>query len=130
MIILHSQFHYADNTDKILIFFAVFGAVVHGAATPLQFIIFGELVNNLIDFQVMTNSTVDLEDQMTNLAIYYVYLSIGTLMVAYMQMGFFALTAVRQAKKIRIAFFQAVMRQDIGWFDTYEAGELNSRLIE
>jgi len=31
---------------------------------------------------------------------------------------------------MRVAFFQAVMRQDIGWFDVYEAGELNSRLTE
>ncbi|EDO49737.1 predicted protein [Nematostella vectensis] len=67
---------------------------------------------------------------MTDLAIYYIYLAIGALIVAYLQAGFFQYTAVRQAKRIRCNFFKAVMRQDIGWFDTYDAGELNNRLTE
>jgi ABC-type multidrug transport system fused ATPase/permease subunit len=73
---------------------------------------------------------VNLEDVMTELAIYYVYLAVGTMIVAYLQTGLFSLTAVRQTKKMRAAFFNSVMRQNIGWFDTYDAGELNSRLTE
>lgn len=67
---------------------------------------------------------------MTELAIYYIYLAIGTMIVAYLHTGLFSVTAVRQTKKMRTAFFNSVMRQNIGWFDTYDVGELNSRLTE
>lgn len=40
------------------------------------------------------------------------------------------LTAERQIKRIRIQFFQSVMRQSIGWFDVTEAGEINTRMVE
>jgi len=82
------QFQLTDGVDKLLIFLGVFGAVAHGAATPLQFIIFGKLVDNLIDFQKMTSQ--NLESMMTELALYYVYLAIGTLLVSYLQMGMFS----------------------------------------
>ena len=52
------------------------------------------------------------------------------LFVAYGQVAFWLLAAHRQAHKIRIDTFRAILRQDIGWFDTHEIGELNTRLNE
>ncbi|XP_048589318.1 ATP-dependent translocase ABCB1 isoform X2 [Nematostella vectensis] len=134
MVSLGQLFRYADGVDRILLALAFFGAMAHGVATPLQFIIFGELIESFVKYQIDANTgnstTFDLEGVMTDLAIYYIYLAIGALIVAYLQAGFFQYTAVRQAKRIRCNFFKAVMRQDIGWFDTYDAGELNNRLTE
>ncbi len=31
---------------------------------------------------------------------------------------------------IRKKLFQSILKQDIGWFDTYKTGELNNRLTE
>jgi len=110
----------------------------HGAAVPLQFIIFGDLIDSFINHgkaQALAsqNETVpdagpDLNDQMQDFALYYVYLAIGNLVVAYGQMAMWTLTATRQVRQMRLAFFRSVLKQDIGWFDTTDPGELNSRL--
>lgn len=103
-------------------------AIGHGAAVPLQFIIFGDLIDKFINHG--KGEKFDLEEQMVQFALYYVYLAIGNLVVAYGQMAMWSLTATRQVKKMRLAFFRSILRQDIGWFDTNDSGELNSRLTE
>ena len=54
----------------------------------------------------------------------------AVLVAAYGQVTFWLMTASRQTNKLRSSLFQAVMRQEIGWFDTHEVGELNNRLTE
>ena len=109
-------------------------ALGHGAAVPLQFIIFGELIDKFINFEKLqagsSRAPFDLEAEMTRFALFYVYLAIGNLVVAYGQMALWSLAAARQVKKMRLAFFSSVLKQDIGWFDTTDPGELNSRLTE
>ena len=124
----------------ILMVLGSVSAIGHGAAVPLQFIIFGDLIDSFINYGSQFNEAAlnntgnadlpDLEGEMVNFALYYVYLAIGNLVVAYGQMAFWSLTATRQVKKMRLAFFRSILKQDIGWFDTTEPGELNSRLTE
>ena len=63
-------------------------------------------------------------------AINYSIMGVIVLVAAYMQVAFWTLAAGRQAKRLRTLFFHRIMRQDIGWFDVNETGELNTRLIE
>lgn len=63
-------------------------------------------------------------------AYYYSAIAAGVLVAAYIQTSFWTLAAGRQIKKIREKFFHAIMRQEIGWFDVNDVGELNTRLIE
>ena len=109
-------------------------AIGHGSAMPLQFVIFGDLIQSFIEFDKSQTGNAtqefDLEGEMTKFALYYVYLAVGNLVVAYGQMGLWSLTATRQVRKMRLAFFSSVLKQDIGWFDTTDPGELNSRLAE
>ena len=122
----------------MLIVLGTLSAFGHGAAIPLQFVIFGDLIQSFIQFakgqgEVSGNITlpvVDLEGEMTKFALYYVYLAVGNLILAYGQMALWSLTATRQVRKMRLAFFRSVLKQDIGWFDTTDPGELNSRLTE
>uniref|UniRef100_A0A669QYL3 ATP binding cassette subfamily B member 1 n=1 Tax=Phasianus colchicus TaxID=9054 RepID=A0A669QYL3_PHACC len=67
---------------------------------------------------------------MTRYAYYYSAIAAAVLVAAYVQTSFWTLAAGRQVKKIRENFFHAIMRQDIGWFDVNDAGELNTRLID
>ncbi|XP_029444667.1 multidrug resistance protein 1-like isoform X2 [Rhinatrema bivittatum] len=62
----------------------------------------------------------------------YLYSLIGlaVLIAAYIQISFWTLAAGRQIRKIRREFFHAVLRQEIGWFDVNDAGELNTRLTD
>ncbi|XP_048366711.1 ATP-dependent translocase ABCB1 isoform X2 [Sphaerodactylus townsendi] len=71
-----------------------------------------------------------LEDRMTSHAYYYSGIGFAVLVVAYVQIAFWTLAAGRQIKKIRKHFFHAILRQEIGWFDMNDVGELNTRLID
>ena len=130
----HSQFRFSDKLDVILMILGTISSIGHGATVPMQFIIFGDLINSFIKFTqsqgVNGTSPIDLESQMTGFSLYYVYLAIGNLVVAYGQMGLWSLTATRQIRKMRLGFFRSILKQDIGWFDTTDPGELNSRLTE
>jgi ABC-type multidrug transport system fused ATPase/permease subunit len=52
------------------------------------------------------------------------------LIVAYGQVVFWLITSYRQSNKIRVELLKAVLRQNIGWFDTKESGSLATRLSE
>ena len=47
-----------------------------------------------------------------------------------LQLIFWQTTAYRQGHRIRLKLFTAILKQDIGWFDTNDSGQLNTRLNE
>lgn len=67
-------------------------------------------------------------DEMTTYAIYYCIIGAVVLVVAYGQVAFWMTAAERQAHRIRQACLFNILRQDIGWFDTHDPAELNTRL--
>ncbi|GFO24716.1 multidrug resistance protein 1 [Plakobranchus ocellatus] len=69
-------------------------------------------------------------DEMVTYAIYYSIIGGGVLICGYFQVTLWMLAAERQAHRIRKEFLQNILRQDIGWFDTHEAAELNTRLAD
>ncbi|XP_021367207.1 multidrug resistance protein 1-like isoform X1 [Mizuhopecten yessoensis] len=79
-----------------------------------------------LDYQLQN----DLLEKMGTFAIYYIIIGGGVLVAGYGQVTFWAIAAERQSHRIRQAFFRNVIRQEIGWFDTHESGELNSRLSD
>ncbi|PFX21918.1 Multidrug resistance protein 1 [Stylophora pistillata] len=131
---LGQLFRFSDKLDVLLMILGTLSAMGLGATFPLQFIVFGDLINTFIDYTKYQSPNVtqpfDLDKEMTKFALYYVFISVGTLIVAYGHMGLWSLTATRQVKKMRLAFFKSVLKQDIGWFDTTDPGELNTRLNE
>lgn len=60
----------------------------------------------------------------------YVMISVATFVLAFLQISTMQLACERQIYKIRLAYYRAVLRQDIGWFDLNASGELTSRLNE
>eukprot|EP00058_Branchiostoma_floridae_P023304 XP_002608794.1 hypothetical protein BRAFLDRAFT_89659 [Branchiostoma floridae] len=67
---------------------------------------------------------------MADLAYYFVGLAFGVVIFGYLQIAFWTLAGARQTRRIRQNFFRAVMRQEVGWFDTNPSGELNSVLAD
>ncbi|CAH1787977.1 unnamed protein product [Owenia fusiformis] len=68
--------------------------------------------------------------QMRKFAIYFCIIGAAVFVCAYGQVAFYVLSAERQVRKVRTAFFRAVMRQEIGWYDCLGSGELNTRLTD
>ena len=61
---------------------------------------------------------------------YYVALATGMVIASFSSTLFWNLSAYRQTRKMRLAFFHSIMRQSIGWFDVNPSGELSTRLSE
>ncbi|XP_058670941.1 ATP-dependent translocase ABCB1 isoform X2 [Ammospiza nelsoni] len=138
-------FRYSSWSDKLLMILGTVMAVAHGSSLPFAMMIFGDMTDSFVAFgekNFTGNSSVNelmnvtaemlsqLEEDMTRYAYYYSGIAAGVLLAAYIQTSFWTLAAGRQIKKIREKFFHAIMRQEIGWFDVNDVGELNTRLLD
>jgi hypothetical protein len=52
------------------------------------------------------------------------------MVVAYFQIAFWLMPAERQIRVMRQTLFRSILKQEVGWFDVYKTGELNTRLTE
>ncbi|XP_064648001.1 ATP-dependent translocase ABCB1-like isoform X1 [Lineus longissimus] len=71
-----------------------------------------------------------LMDRLTYFAILYVGLGCAVLVAAYLQIMCWLTASERQCWKIRTSYFRSVMKQEIGWFDLTETGQLATRLSD
>ncbi|NXA31903.1 MDR1 protein, partial [Eudromia elegans] len=126
-------FRYSSWSDKLLMVLGTILAIAHGTSLPIVMIIFGDMTDS---FVTSANTTLPGKNIILQLffsfryAYYYSGIAAGVLLAAYIQTSFWTLAAGRQIKKIRKQFFHAIMRQEIGWFDVNDVGELNTRLID
>ncbi|XP_021790999.2 ATP-dependent translocase ABCB1 isoform X1 [Papio anubis] len=140
-----SMFRYSNWLDKLYMVVGTLAAIIHGAALPLMMLVFGDMTDTFANpgnlGAVLSNNTnssniidtepfINLEEEMTRYAYYYSGIGAGVLVAAYIQVSFWCLAAGRQIHKIRKQFFHAIMRQEIGWFDVHDVGELNTRLTD
>ena len=136
MVFVSSQFRFADRLDVILMIIGTLGALAQGALLPVQFIIFGDLSDSFIEYSQCLNhpknctSLPNIEEEMIPFAYYYIAIAVAMATVVAIRMVAWGLTAERQVHSIRKAFFKSILRQDMAWFDTNDAGELNTRLSE
>uniref|UniRef100_A0A670ZUJ1 ATP binding cassette subfamily B member 4 n=1 Tax=Pseudonaja textilis TaxID=8673 RepID=A0A670ZUJ1_PSETE len=130
-------FRYSDSLDKLLMIVGTIFAALHGASLPVMMIVFGDMTNTFpCHFYLPYNFYVDYLLEFTSIILYFRYaywysaIGAGVLVCSYAYIACWTLAAGRQVKRIRQQFFHAIMRQEVGWFDINDAGELNTRLID
>uniref|UniRef100_A0A8C1DI69 ATP-binding cassette sub-family B member 5 n=1 Tax=Cyprinus carpio carpio TaxID=630221 RepID=A0A8C1DI69_CYPCA len=131
------QFRYADGVDIFLMLLGTIMSMANGAVLPLMVIVFGDMTNSFVDDTIADNlPPSECLNCMIVLflhlrhAINYSIMGFVVLVAAYMQVAFWTLAAGRQVKKLRKKFFHSIMKQEIGWFDVNETGQLNTRLTD
>uniref|UniRef100_A0A4W4E8E6 ABC-type xenobiotic transporter n=1 Tax=Electrophorus electricus TaxID=8005 RepID=A0A4W4E8E6_ELEEL len=133
------QFRYADGGDLVLMFFGTIMAMANGAVLPAMVIVFGDMTNSFVNEEIINGwneshcqqSSDILNSSAVFYEVFYEYIMGGiVLFAAYMQVAFWTLAAGRQVKRLRKMFFHAIIKQDIGWFDVNETGQLNTRLAD
>ena len=60
----------------------------------------------------------------------FIIIIVAVFIAAYIQISFIQTACERQIQKMRLLYYSAVLRQDIGWFDLNPGGEVSSRLNE
>ncbi len=68
--------------------------------------------------------------EINNQVFAFIAIAVGVFIFANLQISFFQLACERQVQKIRHLYYQAILRQEIGWFDAHSSGELATRLTE
>ena len=84
----------------------------------------------IAEFLNSSDPTGLLQSKIGVFSLYYVGLASGMLFASFTSNLFWNLSAYRQTRRLRQAFFRAVMKQEIGWFDVSPSAQLNSRLSE
>lgn len=71
-----------------------------------------------------------LQTNVGRFSIYYVVLATGVMFAIFLATIFWNMSAYRQTRRMRLAFYRSILHQEIGWFDVNEASQLNTRLVE
>eukprot|EP00850_Spirogloea_muscicola_P001069 SM000004S14939 [mRNA] locus=s4:296552:303781:- [translate_table: standard] len=124
-------FRYADRLDLGLMVLGTAGAVVNGAAMPLLALLLGQLINAFGQNTAApsSDSLHHLVDQVTAVALRFVYVAVGAAIAAYLEVACWMLAGERLSARIRALYLQAILRQDVAFFDKETStGEVVGRM--
>ena len=122
-------FRYATAYDYFLMFIGSIAAIGNGTTLPLMTIFFGDIIQAIVVFdRNVPGAAAVLDANVRDGVLKMVLVGTGTFILAYIQMWCWVLAGESQSKKIREAYFQSVIRQDVSWFDKNSTGELTNRL--
>ncbi|KAJ1263909.1 hypothetical protein BS78_09G222300 [Paspalum vaginatum] len=121
---LHRLFRFADGVDAALMAAGAAGAVANGVAQPLMTLVFGEVVDAF-----GSGSRHDVLHRVSGVCLKFFYLAIGSWFACFLQVACWMITGERQAAHIRGLYLEAVLRQDIAFFDKeITTGQLVERM--
>ncbi|XP_077124839.1 ATP-dependent translocase ABCB1-like isoform X2 [Ranitomeya variabilis] len=128
---------YADKWDILLMIIGLVCGIGAGIGWPTINIFFGYLAESFVATGKSTNASsnvsgctsgVDIEKDISQVAIPYVGLGFSILTLSFFEISTFMVSAARQIKRIRLMFFNAILHQEMAWFDSYQIGTLNNRM--
>ncbi len=73
---------------------------------------------------------VDFIEKVNLLLFYFIGITGGVFILSFFQLSLFQTACERQVKKIRLAYYKSIMRQEIEWFDYNSCGEIACRMAE
>ncbi|KAI1481935.1 P-loop containing nucleoside triphosphate hydrolase protein [Daldinia eschscholtzii] len=121
-------FRYAKTSHYLIIAISTISALGAGALIPLPAVIFGQLSDTFAGVENSVAQISTSSHQISYYALYYVYLSVGALVLWFISTAGFSYAGSQVSQQIRIRYLEAVIRQNIGIFDNMGTGSLVSAL--
>ncbi|KAJ1823769.1 hypothetical protein LPJ56_002929, partial [Coemansia sp. RSA 2599] len=127
-------FRFATKLDIFLCVLGSVCSIAAGVILPTMTVIFSSLVQALINFNMwIAEGKVDqaydlLESESRKYCLWFLILGLIMWVVSYGLNLCWSVAAENQGLRIREMYYASIMRQDIGWFDTIETGELTTRI--
>ncbi|KAJ3958572.1 hypothetical protein N0V92_004845 [Colletotrichum tropicale] len=123
---------YAEPTWIDITLFVVGGitAAAAGVPFPLMGILFGQLIDDM-NGATCTSGIGDADvymDAVDDKVLQLVYISIGAFVLIYSYTTAWSMLSQRLAQRLREKYFQSLLRQEAGFFENRQAGEVSSRL--
>ncbi|KAG7115089.1 ABC multidrug transporter atrC like protein [Verticillium longisporum] len=128
-------FRYAGPLEYSLQAIAIVAAIASGAGIALQNLIFGQFITVITDFTTGVNTPAQFMDDVSTLALYFVYLGIGRFVLAYLYNSLLTYAAYRIIRNIRHEYLRAALSQEVAFYDFGTGGSIatqgtsNGRLI-
>eukprot|EP00258_Populus_trichocarpa_P022872 XP_024438891.1 putative multidrug resistance protein [Populus trichocarpa] len=133
-----SMFRYADSKDKLLMFFGVLGSIGDGLQYPLTMYVLSHVINEYGS----SSASVSI-DTVNKYSLKLLYVAIAVGLSAFLILFFVAFwliftfaeglcwtrTAERQTSIMRMEYLKSVLRQEVGFFDTQEAGSSTTHQV-
>ncbi|XP_052183316.1 putative ABC transporter B family member 8 [Diospyros lotus] len=113
-------FRCADWVDILLMLLGTVGAIGDGMSTNCLLMYVSRLFNSLGYGKTQQNHG-NFMDKVEKCSLYFVYLGLAVIVVAFMEGYCWSKTSERQVLKIRYRYLEAVLRQEVGFFDSQEA---------
>lgn len=119
---------YASPLDKIEILVSYVFSACAGACLPLFTLIFGSMTNEFVRYFVEGASAAEFGHQINYLARYFLYLFAGIFAFSFLETYMHVQMGEKLTGRIRARYLEAIMRQNIGFFDKVGAGEITNRI--
>ncbi|OIT40171.1 PREDICTED: putative ABC transporter B family member 8 [Nicotiana attenuata] len=113
-------FRYADGIDILLMCLGTIGAIGDGISTNCLLVYVSHLFNSLGYGKTQQNNEIFMEE-IEKCSLYFVLLGLAVMVVAFMEGYCWSKTSERQVLKIRYKYLEAILRQEVGFFDSQEA---------
>ncbi|KAJ5247718.1 ABC multidrug transporter mdr1 [Penicillium chermesinum] len=123
-----SLYRYASKLELAILTISTLCAIAAGAAMPLFTILFGSLTTAFQKIELRTITYDHFMKELDKNVLYFVWLGIGEFITVYISTVGFTYTGGRVTQKIREHYLQAILRQNIGYFDKLGAGEVTTRI--
>ena len=119
-------FRYATAFDVVCLVVGFLGSGGVGAAQPCMMVLFGDLMD-VMGLQAAGSA---MRDSFNEIALKMVLLGVLCFVCAWVGEACFKVSGLRQSAMWRKTYLEAILRQEIGWFDTNNPGELSSKIAE
>ncbi|KAF8149154.1 P-loop containing nucleoside triphosphate hydrolase protein [Crassisporium funariophilum] len=136
-------FRFSTKFEIFIDCIGLVAAATAGAAQPLMSLLFGNLTQDFVNFGTtvaranagvpgaaasIPEAAAHFRHSASQSASYLVYIGIGSFVCTYTYMYIWVYTGEVNAKRIRERYLQAILRQDIAFFDNVGAGEVATRI--
>ncbi|XP_010915424.3 putative ABC transporter B family member 8 [Elaeis guineensis] len=117
---MHGMFRFADGVDVVLMLLGTIGSIGDGCAVNCL-LLFASNVMNSLGYGKAQQGQVGFMHEVEKYCLYFVYLGLAVLVVAFMEGYCWSRTSERQVLRIRYTYLEAILRQEVGFFDSQEA---------
>ncbi|KAI1176093.1 P-loop containing nucleoside triphosphate hydrolase protein [Nemania sp. FL0916] len=119
-----------DARDWVVLIISGIAALVAGAILPLVTVIIGSVAQSTRSYFVGSVDASTLTPQIIQLVYYYLYLTAAQFASTYISTVGFVTGGERITQKLRQEYLNAVLRQEIAYFDTLGSGEIAQRMLD
>ncbi|CAN0901477.1 Putative ABC transporter B family member 8 [Linum grandiflorum] len=113
---------YADWVDVLLMLMGTIGAIGDGMSTNCLLVFASRLMNSLgYGGQNHDATTSNFMSEVQKCSLYFVYLGLAVMVLAFLEGYCWSKTSERQVVKIRHKYLESILRQEVGFFDSQEA---------